>query len=534
LTNTKKTKKVIAIHLKENYSFKWYSAKGINVKGYVYDSKGKCLAGEALLAYFENIKNSSELLQLLKTTNGMFTVIILHKGTLMVAVDRLRYFPIFYAVKNANICISDTVESIKKHYDYQDINRLSKQIYLSTGFVPEQYTLVDNIFQVQAGQFVTFSDGKITTHNYFTYATSEIYENSYEDSKEKLQSIINNIFVRIKNTIGHRPIAVPLSSGFDSRLIAVMLKEVGLKEVTCISFETYNENERNFSEQIATRLGFKWKFIPLKIPTTKNFLHDKIFNDYVSFSTNYNSSLNPINYFIAKELKETLHPNTVIISGHSGDFFAGSHLYEEISTETGTQKLKLAIMKNYFKLLPPSAEVKKQFYTNFLNNENVGKLPYSIFESWILKESQSKITTNSIKAYNFFGFETRIPFWDLMFIDFFKHLPYHFKLYKVLYDDFVTNQIFAPYDLNFEFELQSTPEMIRKKHERKQLQYYLPYIFRNLFQKQKETSFITYLKKQISKEITRKNLYLYFNINNLQELIVQWYISEVIDAKKYS
>ncbi len=62
---------------------------------------------------------------------------------------------------------------------------------------------------------------------------------------------------------------------------------------------------------------------------------------------------------------------------------------------------------------------------------------WSVYEDWDLKEKLSKFIVNSCNIYAWFGYEYRLPFYDVAFQEFFRDVPYEFKLNKKLYDTFL-------------------------------------------------------------------------------------------------
>ena len=53
------------------------------------------------------------------------------------------------------------------------------------------------------------------------------------------------------------------------------------------------------------------------------------------------------------------------------------------------------------------------------------------------KERQHKHILQSLKIYEFFGYEWYIPLWDDDLIDFWKKIPLHFKINKKLYKNYL-------------------------------------------------------------------------------------------------
>jgi len=53
------------------------------------------------------------------------------------------------------------------------------------------------------------------------------------------------------------------------------------------------------------------------------------------------------------------------------------------------------------------------------------------------QERQAKFIVNSVRVYEFWGYEWRIPLWDNQLMDFFSGVPLKLRLEKKLYDPLV-------------------------------------------------------------------------------------------------
>ncbi len=70
-------------------------------------------------------------------------------------------FPLFYSHNNNKIIISDDAETIKNEYCLNEINHSSVSEFLATGYVTGKNTLINNIYQVQAGEIICFDNFNI-------------------------------------------------------------------------------------------------------------------------------------------------------------------------------------------------------------------------------------------------------------------------------------------------------------------------------------------------------------------------------------
>lgn len=435
------------IELKNNNGFKWYSSKNIWVKGYFFDTDNKLYENDSLLSYFSTIKNSDDFEEKLKNTNGMFCVIIENSTNLFFAVDRNRTMPLFYDTDG--ITITDSTEKFNFNSDNFDKKGIDE--YLNCAYITGTDTLVPNIKQCQAGEFCNIDKNqhKIKTKRYFEFEHKDFY--TFND--EKLINILDKsyleVFKRTINLLDGRTAVVPLSGGYDSRLIVEMLSRLKCKNVICFSYGKKGNWESEISKKVANYFGYKWIFIEY----TKKELYDlyqKEVKKYTLFSTNISSFAHTQDLLAVKKIYENnLIPNdSVFIPGHSGDMVAGSHIPKNIfeKKEYNQSDIVNILYRKHYGL----QKVKKDFKNNLENSlkEKIisiikNKEVYSQeeaaneLERWNWQERQSKYICNSVKVYEFYKYSWLMPLWDKEFMDFWSKVDVKRRVNRKLYFEYV-------------------------------------------------------------------------------------------------
>ena len=142
-----------------------------------------------------------------------------------------------------------------------DLDNVNSDEFLSIGFVAGEETLLQDIFQVQAGEYLIFDDNKLKKEFYFDYLTKKISTKSFDELKSEFLDILRDSIQRIIKLANGRHIVLPLSGGYDSRLIASLLKQANYQNVTCFTYGKKNSPEVIISKKVANELGFKWFFV---------------------------------------------------------------------------------------------------------------------------------------------------------------------------------------------------------------------------------------------------------------------------------
>jgi asparagine synthase (glutamine-hydrolysing) len=446
LKNLKNPDKWITINNGDDY---------IYVRGYFY-YKDKLLKGNDLAIFIQGL-SLNKIVQIVKDANGFFAVIKKEKDKLIAVVDRLRSIPIFYGVEGENLYLSDDAHWILENLKDKSANEISKKEFLATGYVTGQDTLYKNVKQIQAGEILLVDDVnknvKIKTERYYIYARQEDFNEDFETLLKRLDNVLENTFARLVKVLNGRPAVIPLSGGYDSRLIAVMLKEFNYKEVICFSYGKPGNTESQISQQVAENLGYRWEFVPYSNKSWYDWYRTKEMQDYMFFSDGLSSLPHIQDWPAVWELKKNnkIPEDSVFIPGHSADFIAGSHItnvYRDYGKLHGEKKLIKAIIDYHYSLNKWTKEdfvIFKDKILSFLSyyySPDIDSFEglANFYEYWDWQERQSKFIVNSVRVYEFWGYDWLIPLWDNELMDFFTKVPLQYRLNKKLYDTYVNKK----------------------------------------------------------------------------------------------
>jgi len=445
---------MIIIKLTKNKNVPWHHEGGIYATGYLFAPDGKLYRDADLCAYFANIETESDFRQRLLSANGNFSVII-QKGQslLWIAVDRLRYFPLFYRMKTGNLLICDEITGLYEPDEQKTLDEESYIAFRGLGYTLGNKTLLKDAFQIQAGEYLVYNDDKIVGSFYHRYF-SEIKNIGFNEAKEQLKNILQNVGKRMSEFLGNRQILLALSGGFDSRLIAYLLKKEGMENVICF---TYGKKEGNpewkRSQAVAEKLGFKWLFIDYTLVNDLDYYKREHFIDYYKYAAQYVSKFSVTQYFAADYLINELKisADSVYLSGHGGDFFPGRHLrpYMQNYRTISTIAKDLQVSNFHIGDLVESTGKEKNTIKKIIQSELTSTTPlFHNVDNWELKEREAKYVFNFNKIWEYWGIDSYMPLCDTELMDFFISLPFEYRLNQKLYKD-VLSELFAEFDINF-------------------------------------------------------------------------------------
>ncbi|MFO1444389.1 hypothetical protein KDN24_14515 [Bacillus sp. Bva_UNVM-123] len=371
---------------------------------------------------------------------GEFAVIKVTKNEITAIVDRKRSIPLFYYKEGSRWIVTDKIP----HMTDKKVNQTAAKEFLLTGFTANEKTLYEGVYQVEAASYVRIlEDGKVINNEYFQFYHHPV-EKDVEQFSAELKSVFIAVFEDLIKRLKNKTPIIPLSGGYDSRIIALLLKEYGVEDIFAFTYGKKENREALISQDIANRLGLHWDFIEYKKDDWHRWYHSNEWKEYVNYAVNGSSMAHIQDWPAVREIIAKQNKDYVFIPGHSGDFVAGSHLAYEITVDrefTVDDVVDFTLQKHH-KLW----EIEEGIYVSGEDvleeiRRSFGDLPFTtneqasaLFEYWDWRERQAKFIINSIRVYEFYEKGWEIPLWDDRLMEFFKTVPVELRFKKYLYD----------------------------------------------------------------------------------------------------
>jgi asparagine synthase (glutamine-hydrolysing) len=520
------------IKLTDNKAFQWRSKNGISAKGYLFDQSGRFYEGEQLPDFFADIKTPMAFKERLEDANGLFSVVIISDSGFYAAVDIVRSFPLYYSIHDKRVRLSDS----PGEGGVRMINSERIPEFLACGHVTGDQTLLYGVYQIQPGAYICYEHSKPVKQEFY-YRHSVELTNAINSSQagKNLCHFLRKIGERLIVSLKGRQAVIPLSGGYDSRLLAVLLKENAYPNVLCYTFGRDRNFEVERAKSVAKKLDFPWYFIKNDHPLIDDYFNCEHFKAYYQYVSCYSSMFFMEQYFALRYLhdKKLIAEDAVFIPGFSGDFIAGSHLKNQFTEKSNKQCVVRAIYRNNYYLHPMSAQEKHEILFRISDFIRPGQgLAHSLYEDWDFKERQSKFIVNSARIYPFFGYSYRLPFWDKELVLFFRSLPLALKNNKELYDSTVKKYFFRKYNL----DRQDSPPAARCKYYLQDLKNsmrgFLPAKFRQHYVMRNDSSGYEVITRPMVEEMHNADFNYRPPDRSYNSVITQWYLLKLLQEVK--
>lgn len=380
--------------------------------------------------------NVEDLKEKITKFSGFFSLVYQYGQNIFASVDRIRSHPLFYGQNEHFFFISDSANWVKDKLGDNKLDVIAMDEFQLTGYVTGRDTLYPNVKQLQAGECITIINNQINLHRYYLFTHSEPKSYNEIELFKKLYEVSSISINRLIEYANGRQIVIPLSGGFDSRLIATLLTESKYKNILCFTYGIKGNKEADYSRIVANYLCLPWYYIEYTKELWEDAFASKEKKEYQYYASNYVSLPHYQDWLAVKELKEKkiISEDAIFVPGHAGDMVAGSHIpkhvFKNLKKVSSQKDVLNEILNRHYSLVPFSEIATKEKYIKNRVIENIKNYNVStikefanICELWNWQERQAKFIANSIRVYEYWGYDWWLPMWDKQFVSFFENLP---------------------------------------------------------------------------------------------------------------
>jgi asparagine synthase (glutamine-hydrolysing) len=407
--------------------------------------------------------------------DGCFSIVIVRGNHVLAAVDRVRSLPLFYAQKGNELLLSPDANELKHQLGDPSPDQDALAEFLLTGYNCYGDTLIQGLKQLEAGQCLVWDtvSANLEVKDYFLY--QHLYE-PMQDPLEAMDQMHVSIIQKLIDSAEGRTLVLPLSGGYDSRTIAIMLKRLGYDKVICFTYGNSLHGECSTSRKVAKFLNFPWVIVEHNRRMWYKAYHSGEMRQYYRYAANLSSSPHIQDWLAVQQLKERklIPEDSIIVPGHSGGMPQGDNLPQilEDKEEISSQDLVHAILARHYSLwYCPNDLRNKLFFDRVKDYLQIpqtlkAEIAASVYDEWDWRQRQSKFIVNSVRVYEFFGYEWRLPFWDLEFMNFWQRVPLAQRMHRGLMKQYVQRYQNIPLPTYHDFPW---PQRIRNKYARMQV-----------------------------------------------------------------
>lgn len=432
----------------------WHSLSDGWWTGHVYYQQ-QWLSPKEVERLLLKVASTEALSALLQQWNGSFALIWTQGERTFAATDIARSIPLFWSIQDKKVKLTNHLVSadgtlLKIHED---------KAFAQTEFIPGHTTLLHGWQQLQAGELLEIHNGRCYLHNYFPHRRPAPFRDSPSVLKQQFGELLEDQIDRLIAFAAGREIVIPLSGGYDSRILLTILQQ---KQYPALKAFTYGQEgswEVEIARSVATKLGVDWQFVPYTKELLQQF-GDQNWKDFANFAGNLSSIPQEQDYFALRFLKAAgwLKKDSIICPGYCGDFQAGSYLPDS-SFSLRPKRLKALQNFLYQRFIRYPSPTLRQLWQPYLPQAELSDEHnyVSELEHWVLREYVSKFIINGVRAYEWFDCTWYLPLWDLEFIRFWQQVPNELRIDMQMYREVFDDNWFRPHQLVFPKDQKTKP-----------------------------------------------------------------------------
>ena len=271
----------------------------------------------------ESIRNSSqsEVTKSLESMNAIFGLIRVDDqgNDLTFANDRYGFKSIYcywnpqthrFAISDSYLIIQESIQPFGLKADVVGIAE-----FLLFNFPLNGKTFTEGIHRIPMGSFGIFREGKMSLDSYWTPSSISPSTTDLDKAVREVDNLLNTATDLILLEHDSEEIALGLSGGMDSRLVAAKFVERGVRP-NCFVYGTKRSDSFRVANEVATQLGLRLRLIEIDPHFYRNVCKDAItVSPMINLLTSW-----PL------ALKGKMPHFDVLLTGFNGDNIFGSHI----------------------------------------------------------------------------------------------------------------------------------------------------------------------------------------------------------------
>lgn len=190
-----------------------------------------------------------------KKFNGMFAIAIWDnkKKNLILARDRYGQKPLYWSKVDNTLIFASELKSILAHpLIKKKLNHLAVYQYFSFDYIPQPFTIFENIYKLENGAFLVFKDNEVNIEKFYEFKVDQ-KKIDFKSALTKMEELLEDS-VR-KRLIADVPLGIFLSGGIDSSAITYFAKKQKKNIKTfSIGFSEKTFDETRYAKQVADLL----------------------------------------------------------------------------------------------------------------------------------------------------------------------------------------------------------------------------------------------------------------------------------------
>lgn len=396
---------------------------------------------------FKDLTSHDEIVSKASELNGLYGVVHQTPDAVHLVADHLASRLLFYSTADEHIRVSTNAADLASS-DYS-FNETSVIEFTTSLCVREGRTLVDSISKIKPGTVVSIGkDGEITTTAHHTYHSDLGDYTPTDEGYEGWKKTLLECHRRLLTVADDRPIVIGLTGGYDSRLIALMLKHLGYDNVITYTYNLTDQmSDSKLASELADGLGYEWIELEISHDDIKrHFQTDRWRRSMRKYAVGGVIDPSPATLAIFEKLEaeSQIPEDGVHIEGHHAAGPGGSVPYEIGTAESALRKSEVIeqIINSHCTQGPLTDRQRDKLRKRLEDTVQTGKSvdPDEAFEVLEKQYWMNRVPFVLMKRsqQTHLSLQPWYPLLDREYVGFWRSTPHDHRFQKQVYKEYVS------------------------------------------------------------------------------------------------
>lgn len=352
---------------------------------------------------------------------GNWAAVFVTSDAAYLITDQARSFPLHVAL-GPTTYVASTIEALRGRVPFS-LNADAAAEFAHSGYVFGDDTLLDGVVSLPTSCIATLREGALTTRQYTNFYPehSDDSEQFWHLFKEEMLASYSRLLERA----GGRQLLIPLSGGIDSRLQLAVLRELDAPNVLNFTYGRAGSAEARISHRTADQAGFDWVFVEQDGERVAQAWNQPGNNGFLRHAWEGNALPHIQDWYALGRLRQMdqVDADAIVLPGHT--VVGNQHNPEVLQQGAAITKAQYAraLADNHFALRRSQDRAIAFSYTaaklsTFVDahwDDGGAQRRSDLMHHINLDNRQAKYITNSVRAYEYFGFDWALPMYERSF-----------------------------------------------------------------------------------------------------------------------
>ena len=375
----------------------------------------------------------------LRNHPGRLAAVRVEDDRMVLAVDRLRSWPLFWTVTgrgdSRRLLVADSADAVLGAMEEPAVCTAALEELKDAGFVTGPRTFLEGVHQVEQGAVVAVdrSTGGAAQHDYAFFRYSEDEVDDPEIFGDLFLEALDATMGRLLERAAGQRLVIPLSGGLDSRLLVAWLRLHGAEDVLTFTYGLPGSREMVISQSVAQAAGYPWHGVEIERAALLEVWHSERTAAFLRQASALSALPHVQDWYALCRLMDdgVLRRGDVVLPGHT---VVGNMHDESLLDALPVSRAAVAraLLRHHHSLrgrarraergawaAPP---VRRALALSGLTAATTRptaaaaaqeRVVRSAIEGYNIRERQTKYINNSMRAYEQLGLEWALPMLDV-------------------------------------------------------------------------------------------------------------------------